>query len=323
MTSLGPTPELVAVRVGNGTRCAPKPGDAFCVSDVNLRPLVVLQFDRIMAVSSSSRANFKIVSGTSGNLAFIQPRVDPVERTIVFTLATPLAADTEYRLLIEDSKRPADRLAAFDGAPFEGRAVVRFTTGKDATEQTDVDPQRVDACAAVATLKDRCGNAACHGPRETHPAMGLSLDRWESIFDTAINHGSKLVQQATEPAGTGEGSRRFPAGLPIIAPGASGRSFLLFKILMDPRRTGPDGPPHPSLALDTATATDPFARTAAELAQRVPGAPMPRDLDPLPVESLRVLRRWIDDGAKACGASSSDAGIDATADVASDGEVGD
>jgi len=313
---------------------------------VNLRPLFVVQFDRIMALSSGARTNFKITSGTSGNLEFIQPRVDPVERTVVFALgpgADPLQPNTEYRLIIEDSKRAADRLAAFDGAPFEGREVIRFTTGTDPTAQTSNDPQAVDACAAVRALQAKCSGAACHGfdptgrtRGPTAPAMGLSLVSDDAIDKTAKNRAAVLVQLASEPGGTGEASTKFPYGLPLIAPGASSRSFLLYKILIDSRRKAPLSPsgavaippPHPDLALENPPA-DPFVRMAAELHARVPGAPMPHDelapepghpgYGPMLLDEVRILRRWIDDGARPCVGTM--AGGDAGTDVGADGSV--
>lgn len=267
---------------------------------MNLRPRVELRFDRIMAISSGARANFKIVSGTSGNVTFIQPRVDPVERSIVFGLGAgvpDLQPNTEYRLLLEDSGRFADRLGAFDGTAFVGRAVVRFTTGDDATAEDDVDPEPVEACRATRILRDACAGSACHGGAS--PAMGLSLASDEGLATTALDRTSVLVASADEPSGTGEATRRFPFGLPIIARGASARSFLLFKILLDGRRTDP--------------------RTAQELGLHIPGSPMPHTArppepggvvaGPLTLAEVKVLRRWIDGGAPACRAVS-DAGTD-------------
>lgn len=310
-TSLGPPPELVAVRVGHGVPCTdPRPGERFCFTQVNRRPLFVLGFDRPMAVSSSARANFKITSGSSGNLEFLQPRVDPVERTIVFALgptAPSLSPDTEYRLVMEDSGRAADRLASYDGVPFRGRVVIRFVTGTDPTAQTAVEPQPLEACAAISVLKNRCATSGCH--QGSAPPMGLSFESYDAIKATAIDHASVLVQQASDPSGTGENAAVFPRGLPIIASGTSARSFLLFKVLLDARRHAPPGPdgPHPDLVLPM-PAAEPFARVARELGTRVPGAAMPEEGDVLPLEELRLLRRWIDGNAPPCAPPGGDAG---------------
>ncbi len=276
------------------------------MADVNLRPRFTLAFDRILAVSSASRANFKLLSGTSGNLTFLEPRTDPVERTIVFTMAPSVPAllpNTEYRLVVEDSGRPADRLAAFDGAAFAGRAVIRFTTGTDETADLDPDPTPVDPCGVASLLRRSCAEGACHAGAS--PVLGLSLDGDDAIAATAVDRGAVLVQRASEPSGTGEAASPFPYGLPRIARGVSGRSFVLFKALMHAQTSD--------------------ARTALELGARVPGGPMPPASSrsrPLSSAEVRALRRWIDGGARPCSsdlAPPGDAGTrDATPDVAAE-----
>lgn len=297
----------------------------------------MLQFDRIMAATSNSPLNFRVGSGPIENLAGLQGRVDPVERTVVFSLGADLLPNTEYRLIVENSGRAGLQLAAFDGAPFVGRAIIRFTTGAAAgLVQADNDPEPVDPCGAVNALGgSACTGATCHGDdrrdvavgdKRTPPAMGLSLVSYEAIEETAIGHTSVLVQLATEPGGTGETPSAFPYGLPIIdaaAKGSSGnsaRSFLIYKLLMaEPVHGGDGGTPvngsHPQLELPRPSA-DPFRRVADELRARVPGAPMPPS-DRLDLSVVRVIRRWIDGGAPACTATG-DAGVDA-ADAVSDG----
>lgn len=293
-----------------------------------------------MAATSNSPLNFSIVSGTAGNLVGLQGRVDPVERTIVFTLGADLLPKTEYRLLVEDNARAGLQLAAFDGAPFAGRATIRFTTGDTpGLSQTDNDPEPVDACRAVTALGgSTCTGSSCHGDdrtdvavgdKRTAPAMGLSLVSDDAIEQTAINHTSVLVQLATDPSGTGARTQSFPYGLPIIdvavagRSGNSARSFLVYKLLMsEPRHGGDGGTPvegaHPQLTLPPPS-VDPFPRVADELRARIPGAPMP-PTDRLDLDLVRVIRRWIDGGAPRCRAGG-DAGpdaADATADAVSD-----
>lgn len=295
------------------------------------QPRFVLTFDRIMAPSSVFRDNYRIVSGSSGSLNFKQVRVDPVERQIVFTLTAPLT-EGAYKLRIKAVDDPRNRLAAFDGTPFEGEAIIVFNVGKDPGKVEEIDPPIADlpataparACEAIGTLAASCTGKACHGDLNgSAPAMGLSLINYTAIKATAIGRASSLVQAPDDPGGVGRTSTDFPTGLAIIAAPASGdgsaNSFLMYKILMDYRaRSGGD-----------AIAND-LARMSAELRKRIPGAPMPHDtlppqpsartFSPLPLATVRLLRQWIDDGAGPCGASPpSDAGVDATTmDAASD-----
>ena len=98
------------------------------VTDVPIQPLIVLRFDRVLAPSSVSRANYRLSSGPVANVEFLEPRVDPVERTVVLRLQVPLATGTRYDLHVRGSPDVTTQLAAFDGARFEGEAVFSFTT---------------------------------------------------------------------------------------------------------------------------------------------------------------------------------------------------
>jgi hypothetical protein len=312
----------VAATVGDKP-CTPAAGEWSC-KQVRPQPLIVLTFDRIMAPSSIFRDNFRIVSGSSGSLAFKQVRVDPVERAIYMTISAPLTAGA-YRLKIKSVDDTRNQLAAFDGTRFEGETTLVFEVAGSDPPQTEIDPPQKDvpvtkeerACAAIGTLSASCTGAKCHGDSKgTPPMMGLSLINYTAIAATAIGRGSSLVQPADDPGGPGRITSDFPTGLSIIAsPGegdGSARSFLMYKILMD----GRERPGGEAIAKD-------LARMSAELRKRIPGAPMPHDslapeqgatiFSPLPLTTVRLIRQWIDDGAPKCGAAPmGDAGTDAT-----------
>jgi hypothetical protein len=326
------------------SRCDAKPGDAFCVKDVSPQPRVVLRFDRVMAPSSVFRDNYRIVSGSSGNLNFKQVRIDPIERAVVFTLRDDQKLlPGEYVLRIKSSDDPANRLAAFDGAKFEGESLVRFVVGANMTLEPEIDPLAKDelptreerARAAIGTLSASCTGARCHGNNSgSAPAMGLSLINPTAICATAFGRSSVLVQAPDDPSGGGRTTNDFPTGLPLIPNPSSGdgsaRSFLLYKILMDYRlRADAEcAPTDAACAKEMAAMT----RAFAELRKRIPGAPMPHDtlgpdpsssiFSPLPLASVRLLRRWIDEGAAPCDKTPivvpTDAGADATGDTLGD-----
>lgn len=327
----GPAPRLTAVSMGAARECATKkPGEAFCFTDVSQQPRVTLTFDRMMAPSSVFRENYRIVSGSSSSLNFKQVRVDPVERSIVFILRDELA-DGAYSLRIKSVDAPANRLAAFDGTSFEGEAVVSFTV-KRGMADTEIDPPvdpmlaTIDAraCAAISALQASCTGAQCHGDTKgTPPMLGLSLINYLAIQGSAKSRSSVLVQAAEDPSGSGRYTTDFPTGLPLIAPKDSASSFLLYKILMDYRER-PGGEKEAAALL----------RMSTELRKRIPGAPMPHDSLPpepgasvfsaLPMPTVRLIRRWIDDGACGCGDVACSGGnvTDAGADV-SDTSPGD
>lgn len=288
-----------------------------------------------MAPSSIGRDNYKIVSGSSGSLNFKQVRVDPIDRAVYFTLNAPLTP-AAYKLRIKAVDDARNRLAAFDGTPFDGEIVLSFTVANGRPPQTEIDPPTTGvaatreqrACDAIGTLAGSCAGAKCHGDlKGSDPAMGLSLINYTAIKATAINRGSSLVQTPDDPAGPGRITSNFPYGLSLIASPSEGdgsaRSFLLYKILMDLRdRPCPqiDKNDDPACVAENAAAK----RDARELRRVIPGAPMPHDtlapdqgsniFAPLPWATVRSIRRWIDDGAGPCGAvpAPMDGGVDAT-----------
>ena len=309
------------------------------------QPLIVLTFDRPLAATSVNRDNYAIVSGSSGNLAFKRVRIDPVERAAVIALADTksagpdvrLAASTEYRLVIKSLADPRARLASYEGAKLEGEIVVRFTTRAAAgDEEKDIDPAPVDACDTIKVLAAKCADAQCHGANGVPPVLGLSLLTAEAIEKTAIGQRSSLVQTADHPPpGTGSPSPDFPYGMSIIERGDSSRSFLIYKIMMDKDRTATSSgsaftvPAPPGIPEgDVTSKTDPLVSVANELRRRIPGSEMPprqiaTDPDgtgfgPLSLSELRMIRRWIDQGAPPCGAAPSDAGVDSASDATPD-----
>lgn len=241
-----------------------------------------LRFDRPLRATSESRANYTFGSNAATNLSFARIRVDPVDNSVVLKPEQALVGGVEYVLRIAAAERDLDRLASFDGTAFAGAAEVRFTTGSaEPTEPPFDDP--VDACAAIDLFAGCSGGSACHGGE--NPALGLSLVSHEAIAATAIGRQALEVQLPPQPAGPGTVSPHFPYGLPLIPAGTnsfgSARSYLFYKILLDPRRAE-------------------TRAIAAELAGRIPGDPMPPPpFAALTIEQVRTLRTWIDQGGPA------------------------
>jgi hypothetical protein len=307
---------------------------------VVLQPLVVLQFDRILSRGSVARANYAIVSGTSKDLSFKQIRVDPVERAVIFSLEEALLPSVEYKLVIRAAEREADRLAAYDGTPFEGTYTIAFDTRPSSTPaeaETDIDPGGADPCGALKILQGSCAGARCHGETvagDAAPAMGLSFASNAAIQATALGKAASEVQSAAGPR-VGSSGAPFPYGMQLIAPNDSASSFLLYKILMDTnlrdsKLLGP-GDAYPiNTAAQAPLTPQRMKEVGAELSRVIPGAPMPHPslppddelslspYEPLTLANVRLLRAWIDRGAPACGIATGDAG---TSDGATDGSL--
>lgn len=347
----GPPPRVLGTSLSLlGTPCGPVVEGRQRICDVKLRPLVVIRFDRVLADSAAARINYRISSGSVADVVFRRVRVDPVERTVVLSLDAPLQRGTLYRLRIKSSDAPNDRLASFDGTPFQGEYVQDFMTKavKDPldTEDVDLDPAAVDPCEIQALFAGAC--AGCHGlpktPVDAVPtSLGLVLTTPLGLQETAIGHASRLVQRAANPGSAGAAPLAgvgFPRGLPLVDPreGGSVTSFLLYKLMMAgplelERAEAGDGSAQATLAAPlgkglAAPDGDPKAlwrRTADDLAAVVPGSHMPSNGAPLTLAQLRAIRAWIDGAggrrpAELCGTgdAGADAAPDSTGDAAGD-----
>ncbi len=290
--------------------------------DVPLHPRFVVRFDRLLAPSADYRPNFTIRSGAFTNVTFREIRVDPVGRQVVFVIADDLLPQTRYVLHVESGPDAATRLAAIDGAPFEGSLDVPFTTETTRTlpDQPDLDPDASpdDPCKAAALLASSCAGASCHGTATplladggvlpgTAPAMGLNLASSPGIQATAVDRAAVSVAYEATPSGTGQpASPVFPYGLPLIRSGQSSASYLLYKALL----AGPVGDPVGASAFALKGVVAPSAQVVADLhALRGSGMPPaslagdPAGLPPRPAlgwPDLYLLRRWIDAGALPC-----------------------
>ncbi len=294
-------------------------------------------------------------SGSRPDAVFRQVRVDPVERTVILALDAALAPDTAYELRVFAADRPGDRLASFDGTPFEGKTIIPFRTKAKAepgdTEDIDVDPGTSDPCAVTTLFASTCSGASCHGAPGLPPAVGLNLLTDRAIQETAVGKAAVMAQSAAHPGGIGAAPLSglgFPRGLPLVDPrrGGSSTSFLLFKLLMrGPRElvqfdakdgarlaacTSPTTCPVPRLAAPDLPSQLAWKRTMDDLSAVMPGSGMPHKGDfvagsefnmaPLTLAELRLVRAWIDGDEKhlpaaACSGSP-------PADAGADGDVG-
>lgn len=78
-----------------------------------------------------------------------------------------------------------------------------------------------------------CGSGGCHGGAE--PAAGLDLASNEGLLHTAVEvvaHGAQTGGGAHDPEAN---PARFGRAMPVIARGAPGLSYLLYKVLASPQ----------------------------------------------------------------------------------------
>ncbi len=243
---------------------------------------------------------------------------DPIARTVTLRGARQpwLEPGRLYRVVVRavgDSE--IGGLRAIDGATLAPgqRRRIEFFAG--AVGPAPFAEPRVDFCVDVLPIfRAKCGSGGCHG-EGGGSAAGLVLATPDGVASTAIGrvaHGADTTGRSGSPQSEGP---VFGVGMPLVAPGSPGSSWLLYKVeaAPEPARaravplacSSPEGitPPAPAPAflpqLGLPAAVTPAER--ARLRDLVTGQPMPYPTlepetyatAPLTFAERETLRLWI------------------------------
>ncbi|APR78110.1 Hypothetical protein A7982_03457 [Minicystis rosea] len=222
---------------------------------------IKVRFDRLLLPVSASRQAVclqpllkDVRSPTDCNAGlFLEPAYDPVRREVTFRLAlgTKLTPGLLYTLTAYLAVKDTPfGFQSFDGAPLP--ALVRFEMGVkndgDTPPPEDLLPANDHYCAgpvpscegddcgrSVAAIfgATGCGSASCHGSADT--AAGLDTTSASGLEASAIGrsaHGTQTGEHARDPD---ELPARFGRAMPIVDPAAPGNSYLLYKLLANPK----------------------------------------------------------------------------------------
>jgi hypothetical protein len=282
------------------------------------------------------------VLATSDNEVVAEPQApvvtyDPIARTVTLRGQRQpwLQPGRLYRLFVRavgDSE--VGGLRAVDGATLATgqRRRIEFFAGPPGS--APFAEARVDFCVDVLPIfQAKCGSGGCHG-EGGGAAAGLVLATPEGVASTAIGrvaHGADTTGRSGSLESEGP---VFGVGMPLVAPGSPGSSWLLYKVeaAPEPARAraaeaplacaSPEGITPPAAApaflpqLGVPVAATPAERT--RLRDLVTGQPMPYPTleqetyatAPLTFAERETLRLWISQlpaGAPlpACGACAS------------------
>jgi hypothetical protein len=228
---------------------------------------IAIRFDRLLRPASVLRQSIVVSPGLvdpstnaspAGNYFFL-PSWDPYERVATFRLqpGSRWYANTLHTVVVLPPAEPSSPtgIRAFDGAGLEQSS--RFTfTASAAVSEPDVDDAApvADWCheepgppalPPVRGALTRC--IGCHGGAA--PQAGLDLSSAAAVARTARGVLSSQVVPMEHAGSTSETPLNFGQGMPRIAPGNPGNSYLLYKLLINPAN-------YP--AADDPAATDPY-----------------------------------------------------------------
>jgi hypothetical protein len=335
--SVGPPLRAIAIYppVNAGLDCTPTPPDASAGDGgafecgVPLNAAFEIRFNRYLFPSTVVRQSIRVYAGTTANSVFFEPEYDVIERVVKYVPVGNLVPDLLYTFeFVTRAEGGTEGFRAFDGADIEESDAVplRFNF-RSGTRTEPVEPRRVPSCKEVLERvlpTSTCGRGACHNPTNDDgcppgsaheptdptgpcigvPRMGLDLSSPTGLVTTAI----AVVAHQTEIGAQGgvelRNPSRFGVQMPRIDPGSPGNSYLLYKLLRDPKHFErandpdvcvtdhrvplPDGECLPPSAAESARMRDWFLR----------GQPMPLKADlPYNRDQLIDLQRWIAAGA--------------------------
>jgi hypothetical protein len=215
---------------------------------------ITLRFDRFLDPATVNRQAIRVFTGDPSGGASLPPfsvAYDPVERVVQFKIPSGNAfvSHTLYRLELVVPVEPGDAgIRAFDGAPLAEGAVplsASFFTAQGPAGSTPPTPPTCDDILEEVfrdPTTGGCSSAECHrgvGNSIGAAPEGLWLDGRANLRTSAIGrvaHETELGDFAGIPT---QNNLRFGVQMPIIDPKNPANSYLLYKLLRQPKNFEP------------------------------------------------------------------------------------
>ncbi len=278
---------------------------------------VTVTFDRPLLPSTAVRQSISIyVNEKAPYTPLFEPEYDLLTRRVTFRTSNTLLPGVLYQMRLPVPQGASGSgFRAFDGAPLEDgpvRTKSAFFTADGPAERPASPSFAEPTCAQVIELFNQtCVSSCCHG--RDNPAMGLALDSADSVADGAVLRVAHQTETGNTWGVSFPNPLRFGVSMRRIDPRSSFSSYLVYKLLLDPRNAEPCGEGSAFCSLPGASDCVPASDTErAELAEWfVQGEAMPPtrvaahlmgcdDVPPrehLDCGDLRAITRWIDRGA--------------------------
>lgn len=305
--AIGPEVHLVAAYPahGLGLDCA---GDAPDDCGVPVNATLTLRFDRYLDPASVNRQAIRVFTGDPANSPAIpfDVRYDPVERVVEYRMPTgySFARRAVYQFELVLPEGPADfGIRAYDGAPLVPGEVpleLTFRTSAAAVAQPqDLAPSCEQIVREVLAFEKlgNCASSECH--RSGNSARGgapegLWLDGRHNLRITAIGRVAHETEFGDSSGVALQNSPRFGVQMPIIDAKSPGNSYLLYKLLRNPKNFEPCAEAEPTQAGQPAPGRSPVCDTPADPSVSLyENLPLSDGETLLPSEDERTrLREW-------------------------------
>ena len=262
-----------------------------------------------MLPATAVRQSISVFTGSEDLGVFAQPEYDVVERVLVYRLPAGAKLEPGTRYTVELRSPATDDdfgFRAFDGAVLGEGAVpltFDFRTRKSATVPPAPPPPVFgDTCALLEALapgipenkRAGCSSNSCHGGESAR--MGLRLDNVEGLAQTAIDRVAHQTESGAHAGQTLENPPRLGVNMPIIDRGRPENSYLIYKLLRNPRNfSGNPGVGCSTVhqvALPAGACPEPSAAESERLARWfVRGLPMPHNDRSVDLRGLQAFIR--------------------------------
>jgi hypothetical protein len=185
--------------------------------------------------------------------AWFEPAYDPVRIEVTYRQRSdnpPLLLGDTYELTTYVAIQDGDfGFRTFEGVGLGEEKVIEFSVQRtqgpwpyDPISKADHFCQGPDptctgaACARpVSKMLAGCAYAGCHAGDRSTAAEGLMLDTPADLLATAIGYTAHETQEGENGTTPDQSPPRFGRSMPILDPGAAGNSYLLYKLLANPR----------------------------------------------------------------------------------------
>jgi hypothetical protein len=299
---------------GQGIRCSK--GDASC--GVPIDATIELSFDRPLLPATAVRQSIAVYTGSPGvGSPFLVPNYDLLERRLRFRNMGRLQPNALYQLRLPLAHSSSESgLRAFDGAGLEPDVApneLSFVTSASLAVVPAAPAFSEPTCEQITTLlSSHCAGSCCHGGES--PAMGLRLDTWSGLEQTAIEHVAHQTETGNTVGVPFSNPARFGVAMPILDPNGPATSYLIYKLLLSPANLAPcatDSCAFEALPGAQSCVPLPGAERERLAAWFVQGAAMPivesgvsdagclpSDNRPLDCGEMRAITRFIEGGAR-------------------------
>lgn len=299
----GPRPRLLTYEPQHNLGLTCEANQASCGFPVN-RPLR-FEFDRWLHPATADRSAIRVAFLGTDIFVHWDPVYDVVSRSVTYSPEWNWDQGYVFDLQLYGSKEDTWGFQSYDELPLDRTGIpehILFRVGAPeprvqvaAIHTACRDALRAFAAAGCTASNCHRSTSACdQGRCRTTPRAGLALDSGAGLLDS-LGRLANVTDRAAQSGVVALGVERFGFNMPLIEPGESSLSFLLYRMLLGRdayRNQAGEFVVRPPTSDELTRARSWFGVTG-EMPPKEVG--WPRGVSP--IELVRTIQDWVEDGA--------------------------